>query len=187
MPRLRLSACAAAILLLAVGAQFPTSIASAVRSHQKCTITGTGHRDHLEGTSGKDVICGRGGRDHIVGRGGEDIIRGGGADDYVDGGFGSDVLQAGRGDDAVAGGGGGDRLVGRTGWDRISGGDGHDSFSGGHGWDCLDAKDGVRDSLHGGSGNDWSYSDRGLGSHPADLRRDVEHEEAFCPEHPAAS
>src|SRR4051812_43519751 len=110
-----------------------------------CTIRGTAHDDHLNGTGGKDVICLLGG------------------DDESDAGAGDDVVVSGRGGDLVDGEGGGDRLLGQAGEDNLTGSGGPDVLKGGRSSDpCLDAHDGAgSDSVDGGPGRNLAYADSG--------------------------
>jgi Ca2+-binding RTX toxin-like protein len=101
----------------------------------ECTIVGTPHADHINGSKGNDVICGLGGNDKINGRGGRDVI---------DTGSGNDRVTASRGADAAAGLAGRDRLYGNAGGDRVGGGASADRLSGGP----------SRDRINGGSGMD---------------------------------
>lgn len=98
-----------------------------------CTMHGTARSDDLFGTPGRDVICGYGGDDHIHGGGGADVL-------YGDAG--RDEIEAHRGND---------RLVGGPGSDRLDGGEGRDD---------LRARDGARDTVVGGPGNDTARADR---------------------------
>ncbi len=56
------------------------------------TISGTGQRELIPGSSGADSINGGNGRDCIVAGGGDDIINGGGGTDVCIGGAGTDVF-----------------------------------------------------------------------------------------------
>ena len=105
-------------------------------------IVGTGGRDKLFGTPGRDAICGRGGKDKIRGKAGHDILVGGPGNDRLIGAGGRDRLQAGKGNDKLNGGVGKDKVVGYKGNDRLRGGGGKDFLNG----------MGGRDSCHGGGG-----------------------------------
>jgi Ca2+-binding RTX toxin-like protein len=74
----------------------------------------------------------------------------------------ADRLWGGPGGDVLEGLNGRDRLYGQTGPDRLVGGPKEDLLFGGRGRDDLDARDGERDSLDGGSGIDTGRWDRGL-------------------------
>jgi RTX calcium-binding nonapeptide repeat (4 copies) len=71
--------------------------------------------------------------------------------DRLAGTSGSDVLFGRAGDDSLRGGPGEDRLVGGRGWDRLRAGPGDDSIS---------ARDGTRDLIGCGSGDDVVLADR---------------------------
>jgi hypothetical protein len=108
-----------------------------------CTIAGTAGNDLLVGTPGTDSICGLGGNDTIRGLGGNDRLLGG---------RGRDELFCGRGADT---------LVGGPGSDSLTGGRGRDVLGGRGGNDLLWARDGVRDTVNGGTGRDRARVDRG--------------------------
>jgi Bacterial Ig domain/RTX calcium-binding nonapeptide repeat (4 copies)/Calcineurin-like phosphoesterase len=96
------------------------------------------------GSEDADVILGTSGPDLLYGFGGDDLLRGGGA---------NDVLDAGEGDDRLKGGAANDRLAGGRGIDALVGGAGRDFF---------EARDGMRDRIHGGRGRDTARADRRL-------------------------
>jgi hemolysin type calcium-binding protein len=95
----------------------------------------------ITGSSRADVMFGTAGRDVICGRGGNDVINGRGGHDLV---------------------------LGARGADRLTGGSGRDAIYGGAGNDTLSARDGVRDTVHGGLGRDRARWDA------ADIRRSIE-------------
>ena len=81
----------------------------------------------IVGTQSADVIRGTNRRDVICGLGGNDTILGRGGNDVVYGGPGADVINGGLGRDALYGGGGNDRLHSRDGRrDAVAGGPGND-------------------------------------------------------------
>jgi polysaccharide biosynthesis protein PslG len=86
----------------------------------RCTITGSGGPDVLNGTPHRDVICGGPGHDVIRGAGGNDVIYGGAGNDVLVGGAGSDVLEGGPGKDTFKPGRGKDRLNPGPGQDRLT-------------------------------------------------------------------
>jgi Ca2+-binding RTX toxin-like protein len=98
-----------------------------------CRITGTPHADRLTGTPHTDAI---------YGEAGDDRITSGPAPDFIQGGSGNDVIAGGPGDD------------------RLYGGPGSDRISGGPGWDFISARDGRRDFVACGPGNDAVSADR---------------------------
>lgn len=64
-----------------------------------------------------------------------------------------------RGSVAIAGGRGDDVLIGTAGDDELTGGPGHDVIHAGAGSDSIFVRDGVRDRVHCGSGDDFIKSD----------------------------
>jgi Ca2+-binding RTX toxin-like protein len=89
----------------------------------------------IVGTQAADVLRGTRGRDVICGLGGNDTILGGGGADVLYGGPGADILVGGAGNDVLRGGAAND---------------------------TLRAKDGRRDIVEGGRGNDLAIVDRNL-------------------------
>lgn len=116
----------------------------------RCTIFGSGAGDVIRGTSQRDVICGRGGNDRIYGGAGHDLILGGPGNDKIYG-------QAGR-----------DHVRGEAGTDLLDGGASDDTVAGGTQADTIYARDGIRDTVNGGTGKDRGRLDR------ADRRASVE-------------
>jgi predicted acyl esterase len=96
-------------------------------------IRGTKRDDRIRGTRASERILGRRGADRIKGRGGADCI---------------------------AGGRGRDRIAGQGGDDRIRGGRGRDRIRGGRGDDRIQARDGRRDVVRCGPGDDTAIVDR---------------------------
>lgn len=90
----------------------------------------------------------------------DDAIHGGQGDDALFGEGGDDQLLGGRGADRLWGGDGSDELFDDRGRDRLSGGDGNDRFS---------TKDGRRDIIDCGAGEDIAIGD------PQDSFRECEH------------
>jgi hypothetical protein len=97
--------------------------------------------------SGRLVRC------TIVGTQSSDVIRGT---------RGRDVICALGGNDTVLGGGGADVIYGGPGADILHGGAGKDVLRGGPGNDTIRARDGRRDVVDGGRGNDLAIVDRNL-------------------------
>ena len=97
------------------------------------------------GDVGADVITNEAKNGLVFGAAGNDIIFGGGGPQSLEGGSGNDTL---RGLD------GRDHLFGDGGADVCRPGPGRDSVAGGPGPDTLFARDGQRDSLDVGAGND---------------------------------
>ncbi len=96
-------------------------------------------------------LWGDGGRNRILGTVGGDRIHGGAGPDWLAGAKGRDCLAGGPGDDRIRGGAGDDRLVGGRGHDRLFGRAGNDE---------IRARDGVRDWVRCGAGNDLAVVDR---------------------------
>jgi len=123
----------------------PQSAQAAPRCFGKrATIVGTGHRDRLQGTPGRDVIVGLGGRDSIIGKSGRDLICAGGGSDTIRGKKGHDRMHGGSGGDIIFGQAGNDEMIGAGGGDALLAGPGNDLMLAGPGFDVL----------IGGSGDD---------------------------------
>ena len=95
------------------------------------TIEGTGGHDRLIGTPHKDRIDGRAGSDVIAGRGGSDNLRGSAGSDRINGGGGRDEFDMRHGEEI-----------------------------GGLGDDVIHARDGRRDEINCGPGEDRAVVDR---------------------------
>jgi Tol biopolymer transport system component len=121
------------------------------RASNLCRFAGTAGDDVLRGTSYLDIVGGFAGDDRIVGNAGNDRIEGNAGDDSID---------AGPGDDAVFGGPGDDTIVAGSGRDLIVGGPGRDSIAAGAGSDRIETRDGFRDLIDCGNGNDTAEVDR---------------------------
>jgi hypothetical protein len=125
------------------------------RVTNSCRVIGTDGPDVLHG-SFSQVVVGLGGDDALYA---DDTyyyfdgntLLGGPGDDRLFGGYGQDTLYGGPGDDTLSGGPSKDILVG---------GPGHDQIDGGGGDDTIGARDGERDRISCGSGNDVVYADR---------------------------
>ncbi|HRK31115.1 MAG TPA: calcium-binding protein [Tepidisphaeraceae bacterium] len=113
-------------------------------------IYGGGENDTIRGGNGRDILVGGGGADRLHGDGGNDLLVGEGGNDTLNGNSGNDNLHGGSGDD---------RLFGGSGNDTIDGGGGRDLLDGQAGNDLLYARDGLRDTLFGGSGLDRARRD----------------------------
>jgi hypothetical protein len=127
---------------------------------QKCTQTGTRGPDLLRGTAGRDVLCGGRGNDRLIGAAGNDVLRGGLGKDRLRGGPGRDRLYGEENSDWLDGGTAADRLYGGSAGDRLIGGAGRDRLVGEAGPDRIAARDGQRDVVRGGSGQDIAILDR---------------------------
>jgi Ca2+-binding RTX toxin-like protein len=145
-------------------------------------IVGTPRHDEIRGLAGDDTLLGRGGVDFIRGNRGRDDVRGGSGNDFLHGDKGGDTVRGGRrGDDVVGGngpdvidGGAGpdsvmeyaavgffdspnypDLLYGGRGDDHLTPLDGRDKvFAGSHHDVIRLQRDGFRDVLRCGTGND---------------------------------
>jgi Ca2+-binding RTX toxin-like protein len=79
--------------------------------------------------------------------------------DRLTGGAGADTIHGRGGNDRISGGAGADKLYGEAGNDSIDGGAGIDTVFGGSGNDTINARDGERDTIDCGSGNDKVVAD----------------------------
>jgi len=91
----------------------------------------------------------------ILGLGGDDVVKGGDGDETIDGGAGADSVIGGRGNDTLTGGAGPDRIFG----DNDAGGCGPIICSIQSGSDTIEARDGERDVIDCGVGNDTARVD----------------------------
>jgi len=114
------------------------------------------------GGPGNDSIYGSDGDDNLSGGQGDDLIRGNDGNDVLLGRVGNDTVGGGKGDDYVGGGQDVDQLFGGDGDDTLFGGTSSDFFDGGAGNDLLRARDGTRDTILGGEGDDSVEADFGL-------------------------
>jgi Ca2+-binding RTX toxin-like protein len=93
------------------------------------------------GGSGPDVLTGEDGANALAGGAGADHLSGLGGDDSLSGGTGADVLAGGSGDEV------------------ITGGPSPDQITGGSGDDAINAKDGAKDAIDCGTGDDRVTAD----------------------------
>jgi Ca2+-binding RTX toxin-like protein len=127
---------------------------------KNATIAGTEGRDRpLEGTGGPDVIAALGGKDRVKALGGKDVVCGAKGKDKLKGAKGKDKLKGAKGRDVLNGGKGKDKLKGAKGRDVLVGGKGKDKLAGGKGKDKLKARDGKKDRVNCGPGNDTAKVD----------------------------
>ena len=148
-------------------------------------LNGTDAAESIYAGAGNDVVNAGGGDDDIDGGPGADVINGGDGSDAVaydgippvsvsldaisnDGAAGEghnvggdveDVFGA-DGNDKLTGNAGANTIDGGAGDDRITGGPGEDALFGNDGDDLIDARDGVRDRIECGAGNDTATIDR---------------------------
>jgi Ca2+-binding RTX toxin-like protein len=140
--------------------------------------------DQMWGSFGDDAMYGGEGSDSMVGGEGNDFVFGEAGNDFLWGLAGNDTLWGGDDDDLMYGGTGDDVMLGGTpatanvvhqprdpklpsdGNDTMLGGDGFDSVDGGNGNNMLDAgDDGIRETILGGTGNDFGYVHTGTSGH----------------------
>jgi Ca2+-binding RTX toxin-like protein len=124
-----------------------------------------GDVEEIVGGSGNDILVGktaaRGfleGTPFFVGT----ALRGGPGNDILRGGPHFNNLRGGPGKDILRGLGRRDFLYGGWGDDRLRGGRGRDWLRAGPGQDVLLARDGRRDRVNGGDGQDSAQIDRGI-------------------------
>ncbi len=124
-----------------VGDWQPVETATSSQSLPPCILWGTKRGERFVGSRWDDVI---------IGLDGNDVLRGGAGADQIDGGAGADTML---------GGGGGDYIDGGDGPDVIDGGPGRDVVIGGYGNDSINTRDGVRDVVNCGRGQDRVVAD----------------------------
>jgi len=93
------------------------------------------------GGSGSDVLTGEDGANTLSGAAGADQLNGLGGDDSLNGGTGKDVITGGSGDEV------------------ITGGPSPDKITAGSGDDVINAKDGAKDAIDCGTGDDHATAD----------------------------
>ncbi|MBB6626515.1 hypothetical protein H5V45_04175 [Nocardioides sp. KIGAM211] len=142
------------------------------------TVVGTAAQTSLDGA---DTVYADAGADVVVGSAAAESVDGGPGDDLVQGHGGDDSLTGGRGDDVLHGGDGDDQLGDSTSYnppgstrgdlDVAFGGAGDDYFGypttdhdrltvvGGAGDDLFSVRNGLRDRVRGGAGDDEAYAD----------------------------
>jgi hypothetical protein len=132
-------------------------------------IRGGRGRDTVRARAGADCVSGGVDADRLVGQPGRDRLAGNRGADRLFGGPGRDRLIGAQGNDGLQGHGGADRLSGGRGPDRLNGGGGNDRLSvggatnrasGGAGNDRISARNGKRDKINCGRGNDTVRADR---------------------------
>ncbi|MGU3313730.1 putative Ig domain-containing protein [Acinetobacter sp. M5A5_2a] len=127
-------------------------------------IYGGNGNDYIQGDNNQidasyhkdDVLYGDDGNDVIWGDGGADQLYGGAGDDYLAGDNKNFAVEY-QGNDQLYGGSGSDTLLGFDGDDILDGGMDRDNLYGGNGNDTLISREGVEDSLFGGTGDDNYY------------------------------
>jgi hypothetical protein len=124
------------------------------------------------GNSGKNNLIGTNSKNEIHAKGGADAVKGLRSTDWLFGGGGDDVLSGGPGIDDIYGGPDEDRLNGKEGNDWVTDIEHFASSStalqkqrtvdvliGDRGNDTIRARDGKKDIVRGGPGNDTAYVD----------------------------
>ncbi|MFL5827734.1 MAG: calcium-binding protein [Thermoleophilaceae bacterium] len=122
--------------------------------------TGNSKRNKLIGTPFGDILKGLAGNDRISGGKGNDCLYGGKGNDKLSGGSGKDKLFGSSGNDSLGGGTGNDKLSGGSGKDKLKGGKGKDTFSAGSGDDKVNSRDGVKETVNCGKGDDSAVVDK---------------------------
>jgi Ca2+-binding RTX toxin-like protein len=120
----------------------------------------TARADVLVGDAAGEVICGRGGADVIRGLGGNDTLFGDRCGRPAGAAGPHGVAAAASGTDRLFGGPGNDRLFGGARADRLHGGPGRDVLRSGPGDDTARVRDGARDNVICGKGQDVARVDR---------------------------
>ena len=131
-------------------------------------VNGLDAKDCLHGGRGNDLLKGAGDNDKLMGVQGADRLHGGDGRDRLYGGIGNDRLVGGVAGDLLAGGGGNDRLsggpeadrlFGERGDDRIGAGEGRNLVDAGPGADHVNTRNGERDDVICGAGDDVVVAD----------------------------
>ena len=182
-PRRVLAGILAALGLLAATALAQDAVITGTDGND--VLNGTDAAESIYAGAGNDVVNAGGGDDDLDGGPGADVLNGGDGSDAVayNGSAPADVTLDGIADDGAAGegdnvgsdvedifgGDGDDKLTGNTaantidggaGDDHITGGPGEDVLFGNDGDDTINARDGVRDRIECGAGDDTAIIDR---------------------------
>ena len=129
---------------------------------------GTGGHDSLHGEAHDNALIGLGGNDHLRGHRGDDHLHGGEGNDRLEGGAHDDLMHGRRGSDTAIGGNGDDDILpgkssdvarGGEGSDQLFDDEGSDELRGGAGNDRFSARDGDRDVIRCGAGEDIAIID----------------------------
>ena len=133
------------------------------------TITGDDTPETLRGTNRADTINANGGNDKVFAAKGKDEVNGGDGNDVLHGGWGHDRQWGGAGDDTIFANRGRDESWGGPGNDQLwalARGDRHgrhdtrgDTLHGEDGDDTFRTRDGERDLIDCGAGNDTAQLD----------------------------
>jgi hypothetical protein len=123
-------------------------------------VEGGGGADTIHGGIGIDRLFGERGPDRLMGDAGPDVLHGGGGDDRAYGGAGNDTIYVNLGRDRSYGGPGNDDLWAMAEKDVAGRRDRHgDRLFGGRGNDRFHTRDGERDRIKCGRGNDVAMLD----------------------------
>jgi Ca2+-binding RTX toxin-like protein len=128
--------------------------------------TRDGQRDRIDCGSERDIVLADrfdqllGGCDYVLTNGLRCTKFGTGGGDTLTGTSRRDVICALPGNDTVRGGAGDDALDGGNGNDTLDGGPGRDLVLGGPGFDTISSRDGARDRIRCGTGDDLVLADR---------------------------
>ena len=123
-------------------------------------LAGNGNDNALIGLGGDDRLFGHGGDDHLHGGVGQDALYGGVHDDLIHGRRHADTAVGGNGSDDILPGKGGDVARGGSDDDQLFDDEGRDTLHGGCGNDRFSARDGDRDVIDCGPGDDIAIIDR---------------------------
>lgn len=126
----------------------------------KDCLQGGAGADLLKGAGDNDKLLGARGADRLHGGDGRDRLYGGSGNDKLVGGVAGDLLAGGDGNDTLSGGPSADHLFGERGNDRIGTGEGRNSVDAGPGDDRINSRNGVRDDVICGKGDDVVVADR---------------------------
>ena len=122
-------------------------------------LQGNEHENALIGCAGDDRLLGRAGADHLPGGAGEDTRLAGPGDDLMHGRRGSDRVVGGGGSDDILPGRGRDVARGGKDADQLFDDEGQDLLRGGRANDRFSARDGDRDVIRCGGGEDIAIID----------------------------
>ena len=120
---------------------------------------GGGPTDPLVGGGCEVALSGTPGPDELIGTAGGDLVTSLGGDDRVSGGDGHDCLIGGGGNDKLKGQADRDRLTGGSGSDLLVGGPGKNAYDAGSGKDRVKARNGQKEPVDCGPGNDTARVD----------------------------
>ena len=123
------------------------------------SLAGNDNDNALIGFAGDDRLRGRHGEDHLHGGAGNDALIGGAHDDLIHGRRAADTAVGGNGDDDILPGKGSDIARGGKHDDQLFDDEGRDELRGGAGNDRFSTRDGDRDVIRCGRGDDIAIID----------------------------